>query len=129
MWSPFFHAGGREPVRSGRNTLESRGEMFRNELKFAAHPLGDDVDVAARFLELSSDLRVHERRQPNMRRSAGASVYPISDSRALGGGAVLGELEGFMERADGELGVLVLDDARHRDLGGRDHLDVDALLG
>ena len=35
--------------------------MFRNELEFAAHPLGDDVEVAPRFLELGSDFRVHER--------------------------------------------------------------------
>ena len=38
------------------------------------------------------------------------------------------ELEGVVEGAHGELGVLVLDDAGDGDLGGGDHLDVDAFL-
>ena len=51
------------------------------------------------------------------------------DSVILVGGAVFGELEGLVERADGELGVFVLDHARDGDLRGGDHLDVDALFG
>jgi len=51
------------------------------------------------------------------------------DSVTLVGGRLLGELEGLVERADGELGVFVLDHAGDCDLGGGDHLDVDALFG
>src|SRR5206468_1019052 len=39
------------------------------------------------------------------------------------------DVEGVVQGADGELGVLVLDDTRDGDLGRRDHLDVDALAG
>src|SRR5207253_10189499 len=38
------------------------------------------------------------------------------------------ELERLVQHAHGELGVLLLDHHGDLDLGGRDHLDVDALL-
>src|SRR5262245_7746950 len=50
-----------------------------------------------------------------------SAISPPSGSR-LGP-----EREGVVQGADGELRVLVLDHARHRDLRGGDHLDVDAL--
>src|SRR5688572_17437803 len=50
------------------------------------------------------------------RRSASQCSWPLPS-----------KLERVVQRAHGQLCVLVLDDTGHRDLGGRDHLDVDAL--
>jgi hypothetical protein len=58
--------------------------------------------------EIGAELGIHEEVSLACPRAAGQDV---SDFRQLGGGAVLGELEGLVERADRELGVLVLDDA------------------
>ena len=57
-----------------------------------------------------------------------SAALAVAGMEGLLGRGFLAELEGVVERAHGELGVLVLDDARDGDLGGRDHLDVDVLL-
>src|SRR2546429_16758 len=57
---------------------------------------------------------------------------PPPDGRAistLGPSRLAAELERVVQGADGQLRVLVFDHAGHGDLGGRDHLDVDAFLG
>src|SRR5580765_4024080 len=69
---------------------------------------------------------------PYIERASGArrtgADEPFSCAPARRSRAVSSELEGVVEGAHGELRVLVLDDAGDRDLGGRDHLDIDPFL-
>ena len=64
---------------------------------------------------------------PRRRRRAGPRSPRRSPDRPRA--ALSGQLERVVEGADGQLHVLVLDDAGHRDLRGRDHVDVDPLPG
>src|SRR5262249_52440863 len=65
---------------------------------------------------------------PGPKKSAALAVAGMRSLLAAGlGPALAAEIEGVVERPHGELGVLVLDHAGHRDLRRRDHLDVDVL--
>src|SRR5437879_13645864 len=61
--------------------------------------------------------------------SSGSTAYALAATSANAARDLrLIELESLVQHAHGELGVLLLDHHGDLDLGGRDHLDVDAFF-
>src|SRR5512135_2797041 len=98
--------------------LRHPASLPRGNLPPQLRPTGAALGPAnARFYRASSS-PVH--------RACGQRLGTGSGSRSL---AALVQLERLVQHAHGELEVLLVDHDRDLDLGGRDHLDVDALAG